>query len=72
VVLEERLLVSVEIGQILALVGMVLLVLGSHLRQRGRKQGKLGTPEFLRQQRWLNGVALGLVLVGLLLMWAKK
>jgi len=63
---------AVEMGQILALVGMVLLVIGSHARQRARKQGKLATPGFLRQQRWLYGVALGLVLVGLLLMWAKK
>ena len=59
-------------GQILALVGMVLLLWGNLARQRARKQGKLATPGFLRQQRWLHGVALGLVLVGLLLMWAKK
>jgi len=63
---------SVEMGQILALVGMVLLLWGNLARQRARKQGKLATPEFIRQQRWLHAVAFGFVLVGLLLMWAKK
>ena len=63
---------AVEFGQILALVGMVLL-LGSGLgRQRARKLGKLAEPGFLRQQRWLQAGAYGLILAGLLLMWVKK
>ena len=62
----------VEIGQILALVGMVVLILSGMGRQRARKQGKQAAPAFLKQQRWLHGAAYGLILVGLLLMWVKK
>ena len=63
---------TVEIGQILALVGMVLLILGGLGRQRARKAGKQADPGYLLQQRWLHGAAYGLILVGLLLMWAKR
>lgn len=63
---------TVEIGQILALVGMVVLILSGLGRQRARKEGKHADPAFLKQQRWLHGAAYGLILVGLLLMWAKK
>ncbi len=62
----------VEIGHILALVGMVVLILGGLGRQRARKLGKHADPGFLKQQRWLLGAAYGLILAGLLLMWAKR
>jgi uncharacterized membrane protein YidH (DUF202 family) len=65
-------LAVVEIGHILALVGMVILILGGMGRQRARKQGKHADPGFLRQQRWLYGAAYGLILAGLLLMWVKR
>jgi len=62
----------VELGQILALVGMVVLLLTSMSRQRARKSGQASTPGFFRQQRWMHAAAYGLILVGLMLMWAKK
>jgi hypothetical protein len=70
---ESRLNVgAVELGQIIALVGMVVLLLTGMRRQRARKSGQSSTPKFFREQRWLHGAAYGLILVGLLLMWAKK
>jgi uncharacterized membrane protein len=69
---EERILKVVEIGHILALVGMVVLILGGLGRQRARKLGKHADPGFLRQQRWLHAAAYGLILLGLLLIWVKK
>ena len=63
---------AVEIGQILALVGMVILLLSGMRRQQARKSGQAATPKFFREQRWMYGAAYGLILVGLLLMWAKK
>ncbi len=62
----------VELGQILALVGMVVLLWGGMRRQRARKLGQSSTPGFFREQRWMHGAAYVLILVGLLLMWAKK
>jgi len=64
--------VGVELGQILALVGMVVLLLTGMRRQQARKSGQASTPKFFREQRWMHGVAYGLILVGLMLMWAKK
>ena len=62
----------VETGQIVALVGMVLLILSGMGRQRARKEGKQRDPAFLKKQRWLHGAAYGLILLGLILMWAKR
>ncbi len=62
----------VELGQLLVLVGMVILLLGGFSRQRARKLGKIAAPEILRQQRWVHGVAYALLVAGLLLMWGKK
>ena len=62
----------VETGQIVALVGMVLLILSGMGRQRARKEGKQRDPAFLKKQRWLHGAAYGLILLGLYLMWGKK
>jgi hypothetical protein len=70
---EKPLSVSVvEIGQIVALVGMVLLILSGMGRQRARKEGKQADTAFLKKQRWLHGAAYGLILLGLFLMWGKK
>jgi hypothetical protein len=41
-------------------------------RQQARKSGQASTPAFFREQRWMHAAAYGLILVGLLLMWAKK
>jgi len=62
----------VELGQILALVGMVVLLLSGMRRQRARKLGQASAPGFFREQRWLHAAAYGLILAGLMLMWAKK
>ena len=48
---------------------MILTGMG---RQRARKEGKQRDPAFLKQQRWLHGAAYGLILLGLILMWAKR
>ena len=63
---------AVELGQILALVGMVVLLLSGMRRRQARKLGQASTPGYFREQRWLHGAAYGLILVGLLLMWIKK
>jgi hypothetical protein len=70
---ENRLnLGAVELGQVLALVGMVVLLLTGMSRRRARKLRQASTPKFIREQRWMYGAAYGLILVGLMLMWAKK
>ena len=51
---------------------MVLLILGGMGRQRARKEGKQRDLAFLKKQRWLHGAAYGLILLGLVLMWANK
>jgi len=70
--LEEVTLAEMQIGHVLALMGMVVLLLGGLSRQRARKLGKQADPAFLRQQRWVYGAAYSLILVGLMLMWAKR
>jgi uncharacterized membrane protein YidH (DUF202 family) len=62
----------VELGQIIALMGMVVLLLTGLRRQRARKLKKASTPSFFREQRWMYAAAYGLILVGLMLMWTKK
>lgn len=63
---------GVELGQVLALVGMVLLLLCGLRRQQARKAGQASAPDFLREQRVMYAAAYGLILVGLMLLWAKK
>jgi uncharacterized membrane protein YidH (DUF202 family) len=65
-------LAELQIGHILALMGMVVLILGGLGRQRARKLGKHQDPDFLKQQRWLYAAAYGLILGGLMLMWGKR
>ena len=63
---------GIQLGQILALVGMVLLLWCGLRRQQARKAGQASTPGFIREQRLMYAAAYGLILAGLMLMWAKK
>lgn len=63
---------TLELGPLLALVGMVVLLLSGWARRSARKEGKQKDPHVLRQQRWLYGTAYALILLGLFLMWGKK
>jgi len=65
-------LAVVKLGQILALLGLVLLVLGGLGRQRGRRRRQPPAAGFARWQRFSDLTALGLILAGLLLMWSQK
>ena len=56
------------LGQVLALVGLVLLILTGMGRQRARQQQKKPSPAFRRWQQWGSYAALALILIGLLLM----
>jgi len=60
------------LGQFLALVGLIFLLLTGLGRQRARRQQQTQSPAFQRWQRWGSIAAFGLILAGLLLMaWAK-
>lgn len=60
------------LGQVLALVGLIFLLLTGMGRQRVRRQQLTPSPAFQLWQRWGSIAALALILVGLLLMaWAK-
>jgi cytochrome b561 len=57
-------------GQILALLGLVLLLVNSWGRQRSRRRPP--APGVSRWQRFSAFAAYALILMGLLLMWAQK
>ena len=60
------------IGQIMALVGLILLLLSGLGRQQARRQQQPSSPKPQQWQRWGNIAGLVLVLVGLFLWgWAK-
>ncbi|MFW6122825.1 MAG: hypothetical protein ACOC6L_01145 [Thermodesulfobacteriota bacterium] len=60
------------LGQLLALVGLIFLLLTGMSRQRARRQQQTRSPAYQRWQQWGSIAAFGLILVGLLLMaWAK-
>jgi len=60
------------LGQLLALVGLIFLLLTGMGRQRARRQQQTPSPTFQLWQKWGSIAAFGLILVGLLLMaWAK-
>lgn len=60
------------LGQVLALLGLILLLLIGMGRQRTRGQQRQPSPGFQRWQQWGSFAALALILVGLLLMtWFK-
>jgi uncharacterized membrane protein YidH (DUF202 family) len=56
------------LGQVLALLGLVLLLLTGVGRQRARRQERQPSPSLQRWQQWGSLAGLALVLVGLLLM----
>ncbi|MHB8068734.1 MAG: hypothetical protein ACYDIC_12650 [Desulfobaccales bacterium] len=63
---------GIELGQVLALVGLVLLLLSGWRRRQARKAGQASTPQFFREQRWMYAAAYGLIIVGLMLIVGKK
>jgi hypothetical protein len=60
------------LGQVLALMGLVLLILSGVGRQRARQRERQPPPSSQRWQRWGSLAGLALVLVGLLLMATAK
>jgi len=58
---------KIGLGQVLALLGLILLLLIGLGRQRARGQ-KRPSPGFQRWQQWGSFAALALILIGLLLM----
>ncbi len=60
------------LGQVLALVGLVLLVLTGMGRQRARQREQQPSPSFQRWQRWGSLVGLALILTGLVIMGTAK
>jgi hypothetical protein len=56
------------LGQILALLGLALLLLTGVGRQRARRREQQPSPSMQRWQQWGSLAGLALVLVGLLLM----
>ena len=63
---------SIELGQIVTLVGLVVLLVTGLRRQQARKAGKASTPAFFREQRLMYAAAYGLIVLGLILLWGKK
>ncbi|MEW6386446.1 MAG: hypothetical protein AB1491_02885 [Thermodesulfobacteriota bacterium] len=63
---------NLNLGEILALVGLVLLLFTGLGRQRQRKLQQSPSPGFLLWQRWGGIAAYACLVLGLLLMWAQK
>jgi len=61
-----------RLGEILAMVGLGLLVLSTMGRRRVRQSRKLPTGVFGLWVRWGDFAAFGFLLAGLVLMWAGK
>ena len=59
---------KIGLGQVLALLGLILLLLIGLGRQRARGQKRPPSPMFQRWQQWGGFAALALILIGLLLM----
>jgi hypothetical protein len=59
---------KIGLGQVLALLGLILLLLIGLGRQRARGQKQQPSPIFQRWQQWGSYAALALILIGLLLM----
>jgi len=60
------------VGQVLALVGLVFLLLTGLGRQRARRQQQKPSPAFQRWQQWGSYTAFALILIGLVLMATAK
>jgi hypothetical protein len=65
-------MVAANLGQILALVGFVLLLLNRVGARRGLGHRPGGEARSLKWQRALDLAACGFMAAGLLLMWAMK
>ncbi len=61
-----------KVGEILALVGLVMLLLASMGRRQVRQSRRLPTGAFGLWVRWGDFVAFAFLLGGLVLMWAGK
>jgi hypothetical protein len=60
------------VGQLMALVGLIFLLLTGMGRQRARRQQQKPSPAFQAWQRWGSLAAFALIFIGLVLMaWAK-
>jgi hypothetical protein len=65
-------LTAAQVGQILALAGLALLILGTMGRRRSRGWRGPGARGLSRWWHWSDLAAYGLILAGLVIMWAKK
>jgi hypothetical protein len=61
-----------NLGQILAIVGLILVVLTGWGRRRARQQGQAPSPALVKLQTWGSLAAFGLILAGLVLMNYQK
>ncbi len=59
---------TVDLGRILALLGLILVLLTGWRRRRARAQKQAPSPALLKLQSWGSLVAFGLILAGLILM----
>jgi len=60
------------LGQVLSLVGLILLLISGVGRQQARQRQRQPSPGFQRLQYWGSLAAFALIIIGLLLMaWAK-
>lgn len=62
---------TLQTGEILALLGMGVLLLSNMGRRRAR-QGQLGKGGVIRMLAWGDFVAFGLILAGLVVMYLQK
>jgi hypothetical protein len=69
---QEQVLSAERLGEILALVGLGLLVLSTMGRRRVRQRRQLPTGAFGLWVRWGDFAAFGFLLAGLVLMYAGK
>jgi hypothetical protein len=68
---KGEIVLEVKLGHILALIGFALLIVSGGVRGRARRRRPPQAAD-LKWQRWLDLSAFGLILAGLLVMWAQK
>lgn len=61
-----------NLGQIMALLGLILFLVTGWGRRQIRKQGRSASPRLLALQSWGSLAALLLILAGLVLMYYQK
>jgi hypothetical protein len=59
---------TINLGRILALLGLILVLLTGWGRRRARQQQQAVSPALLKLQSWGSLAAFGLILAGLILM----